>query len=310
MSPKPEKRAGDSFLQISSENVPSFSLLKEFLKHPENLTYHTQILQNAVDFFKQIDGVEAIFVLGSLAKDQADIYSDIDLFVIFEDSEKKAQIRNHFLTAKDQIGTLLHMYSSHGHKDDLILYYQPFIKLEIGFRGVHEVMGKWKMGAQAKLVFDRHAIGKEILESASDVSFQFSRYEKEVKNMAMALPSFCFIIAGYVMRGEIITTIDFVAWIRRNLLRISGFLLGLWDEGTRRAELRFPEEVIEYYHQSRFEKIEEVWACLDSFLDWYSHWLVPKFEERGIIHAQAEVTLLRKIIEIHRLKYKEINEIR
>jgi hypothetical protein len=100
-----------------------------------------------------------------------------------------------------------------------------------------------------------------------------------------------------MIRGEHITAIDFAAWIRRLLLRVSGFLLGMWDEGTRKAELRFPRELINYYHHCKIGKIEDMWQCLDVFLEWFSEWLVPRFDKSGIINAKDEVKLIRAILK-------------
>jgi len=104
-----------------------------------------------------------------------------------------------------------------------------------------------------------------------------------------------------MLRGEDVTIIDFVAWIRRKMLRISGFLLGMWDEGTRRAEQRFPKGLIQYYERCKIKEMEGVWDCLMVFLEWYSDWMVPKLEEHEIVHAGPEVSGIKSAI----IKLKE-----
>ncbi|MBD3226992.1 MAG: hypothetical protein GF329_02300 [Candidatus Lokiarchaeota archaeon] len=156
---------------------------------------------------------------------------------------------------------------------------------------------EWRIGKRASLLYDKEGLGKKSIEKSKSLTFKIEDHLDEVRNVALELPSFCFLIAGYIKRGEYITTIDFIAWIRRKLLRISGFLLGIRDEGTRRAEQRFPEELIEYYNRCRVKKNDEIWGCLMVFLEWFSQWLVPKFEDKNIIHANQEVPVIKSAIE-------------
>ena len=53
------------------------------------------------------------------------------------------------------------------------------------------------------------------------------------------------------------------------MLRVCGWLFGLYDEGPRRAEQRFPEDVLDYYNKSRVKTVDEIWNGLQILLDWY-----------------------------------------
>jgi hypothetical protein len=70
----------------------------------------------------------------------------------------------------------------------------------------------------------------------------------------------------------------------------------MWDEGTRRAELRYPKKILDYYHQCQVNEVNDIWKSLDNILDWYSNWLVPKFELYDIPHANNEVPLIKSIL--------------
>ncbi|MBD3343272.1 MAG: hypothetical protein GF353_29520 [Candidatus Lokiarchaeota archaeon] len=155
----------------------------------------------------------------------------------------------------------------------------------------------WRVGQKSKLLFDRENWGNIALEKAKKISFRFESYEFEVENFAIALPGLCYIVAGYLVRKEYITSMDFVAWIRRNMMRISGFLLDIWDEGTRRAEKRFPDKINRYYRTIKIDSIEDLWKSLDVILEWFSVFIVPRLEERGIPHALKEVAPIKATIK-------------
>jgi predicted nucleotidyltransferase len=281
---------------ISPENIPNSDEIKIFLKNFKNLSYHDDIIKKALNIAKNIKGVDAVFLLGSLADDTADIFSDIDFFIMYEKEDLKEQIFKEFLKELDKLGPIIHISGSSANPYDIIIYIKPYIKFELALRSFKSMKKKWKIAEKAKLVFDRKGLGKKAIKKAEKISFSMKKYEREIQNLALGLPSFCYIIGGYMIRGEHVTSIDFVAWIRRLMLRVSGFLLGMWDEGTRRAELRFPTELIDYYHKCKIGNVEEIWQCLQHFLAWFSEWLVPRFEEQHIIHANEEVKMIKKIL--------------
>ena len=82
------------------------------------------------------------------------------------------------------------------------------------------------------------------------------------------------------------------------MLRVCGWLFGLHDEGPRRAEQRFPEDVLDYYNKSRVKTVDEIWNRLQILLDWYEEWLVPKFDKLNIPHSQIQVAQMRDILQL------------
>ncbi|TFG28753.1 MAG: hypothetical protein EU532_04610 [Promethearchaeota archaeon] len=288
---------------IYFQNIPEMDEIDDFFNTIEDLQYHQKIITNGLEMMKDISEIEAVFLMGSLALEIGDIFSDIDFYLMYKKVDDIEKIKSKIFSRINKVGSIIHIFNSNANPKDIILYFRPYVKLELAFRTFETISNKWKIANSSKLLFDRNGLGKEAIKTAKKISFNLNRYEREIKNIAIALPSFCYNIAGYMIRGEFITSIDFVAWIRRVLMRISGFLLGMWDEGTRKAEKRFPEELINYYHLCRVKELDEIWQCLEVFLTWYSNWLVPKFEERKIPHALAEVELIRKILSKLRKKY-------
>ncbi|MFO7797546.1 MAG: hypothetical protein ACQERB_06200 [Promethearchaeati archaeon] len=288
---------------INLKNIPSSEEMEEFLSDLNNTNFHRNIIQNALKISKKISDVEAAYLLGSLSEGSGDIFSDIDFYLMYEDGGDYKKIQESFLSMIDELGDIIHIFQSNAKKNSSIIYLKPFIKFELVIEKVSKLSNEWRVQERGSLLYDKRGLGKEIIQKSKRIEFNIENHLDEIRNIALDLPSFCFLIAGYMIRGEYITTIDFIAWIRRKLLRISGFLLNIKDEGTRRAEERFPKELINYYNKCRVKSNEEIWECLKIFLRWYSEWLVPKFEKKNIIHANQEIPIIESAIEKLRDSY-------
>jgi len=281
---------------INPDNIPSIEEMSQFLTNLEDISYHESIVSKALKISKAIPEVEAVFLFGSLSMGNADIFSDIDFYLLHEDKIDYKDIMDSFLAEVNTLGDIIHIFQSNAKKNSIIIYLKPFIKFELVVESYSTLCTEWRLAKRARLIYDKIGLGEKAIKESKREEFSLEPHLDEIRNLALDLPSFCFLISGYMMRGEYITIIDFVAWIRRKLLRISGFMLGLWEEGTRRAEQRFPTELIRYFERCKVKDIDDVWDCLLVFLEWYSDWLVPKFEEHNIIHANQEVSIIKSAI--------------
>lgn len=291
-------------LMINQENVPKFKEIKPALLEYKNIKLHKQLFENALLICKSIPKVEAIFLIGSIADGSADFFSDIDFYVMCNLNKEIKEIQDKILDKINELGSIIHVYRSNAKPNDVIIYFKPFIKFELVIQTGSDLSRKWKLAVSSKLLFDRNGYGQKILNDTKKLTFNIEDHINEVSNLALGIPSFCLIIAGYLIRGEFITSIDFLSWIRRKMLRISGFLLGIWDEGTRRAEQRFPKELVAYYNSLGIGLNEEMWENLRNILDWYANWMIPRFKSYGIINAESEVRVIREVIDFLEEKHK------
>ena len=295
-------------LTVFPKNIPELKEMKIVLENYHDLHYHENIYKNALQIITSISQVEAVFILGSIANGTADFFSDIDFYVMCIEEEDIKTIQDQILSKLNQIGPIIHIYQSNAKPNDLIIYFKPFIKFELVIDTNKNLSNNWKLGNSSKTLFDRNGLGKRTLQDAQKLNFNFLDHINEITNLAIELPSFCYIICGYLMRGEYVTSIDFISWIRRKMLRVSGFLLGIRDEGTRRAEERFPPELIDYYSNLLVSNFDEIWDKLHIILTWYSDWMVSFFNENNIKHAEKEVVLIRNIINILKIRHERLKE--
>jgi predicted nucleotidyltransferase len=286
-----------NFQKVYPQNIPAKNEIQAFLANFNALSNHQKIIQKALKIAKSLPQIEAVLLLGSLAIGRADIFSDIDFYIVIKEKNHLEQIKQHFLHNLNEIGAPIHVFESNAYPNSSIIYFKPFVKFELVIEDYNKLVKNWRVGRVVELLFDRNGLGARAIQTAKKIKFDLKKYQNEIKNVAIELPSFCYNIAGYILRGEYITSIDFIAWIRRLLLRICGFFLEVWDEGTRRAELRFPEEVINYYYRCQLKEKDDIWLVLHSILDWYSNWLVPRFELHEINHANEEIPIIRYILK-------------
>jgi hypothetical protein len=140
-------------------------------------------------------------------------------------------------------------------------------------------------------------MGAQIQSEISEKKFDIQNHMIPLQTMAYSVPTWCYIIAGMVVRGEHVTALNYLNWVRDEMLKCTSWLLNQWDEGPRRAESRFPEEVLGYYHSSFVSKIENAWHSLDMFLHWYENWMGPRFKDLELSNSISQVDTMRFVLE-------------
>jgi len=281
---------------VFKENFPSKEEVATFLEDTTCMNWHEAIIEKAIAVASSIPEVETILLKGSLAKGEGHIFSDIDFLILhIGDDSTTARIRKQIMKKLSDIGDVIHFFFSTVDNETPIIYFKPWVKFELAIGLVENAKNRWKHSF-AKILYDRNGLGDAVVEQASKVTFDLGDHVLQISNLAIALPSFVYIVAGFVVRGEHITAIDGLDYVRNEMLAVNGLLLGLWDEGPRRAEKRFPEKVLYYYSRTRVAEVSDVWLALGYLLDWYEDWLIPRFEQLEIPHAKHEIPTLKLML--------------
>ncbi|MGY5860939.1 MAG: nucleotidyltransferase domain-containing protein [Candidatus Thorarchaeota archaeon] len=281
---------------VFKKNFPSKEEVAAFLEDTTCMDWHDAIIEKAIEVVSSIPEVEVILLKGSLAKGEGDIFSDIDFLILhIGDDSTTTRIRKAIMKKLSDIGDVIHYFFSTVDQETPIVYFKPWVKFELAISLVENAKNRWAHSF-AKILYDRNGLGDAVVEQASKVTFDMSDHVLRISNLAIALPSFVYIVAGFVVRGEYITAIDGLDYVRNEMLTVNGLLLGLWDEGPRRAGKRFPEKVLYYYNRTRVAEVSEVWLALGYLLDWYEDWLIPRFEQLEIPHARHEIPTLKLML--------------
>ncbi|MGY5874722.1 MAG: hypothetical protein RTU30_03155 [Candidatus Thorarchaeota archaeon] len=278
------------------ERYPSAEELKEFLSDIKSKAYHEDIIRKVTENIQDLPEIECILLMGSLGKRGGDIFSDIDFVVIHQGGTDESRIlRKKIVERIEETCQVLYSYSTGYQNLDDIIFMHPLVKFELNIRTVEISMRDWKCG-ETEILFDRKGLGKQIQDETKKIAFKIEKVLPWLGNSAINLPTMFYLASAFVIRGEYVTAMDGYDWIRSELLRVSGWLLGQWDEGPRRAEMRFPPEVLSFYWDSRVMKPDEILHTLPILMDWYEKWMIPRFEELEISHSGYQIKELREII--------------
>jgi len=288
--------------EMKLDSIPSIEEFREFLNDVTVTDWHHALVNNALEVVKGFPEAEGAILKGSLGRGRGDVFSDID-FVILHDGEPSdsAGISRRFMNELDRIGEMIHFFTSTAFHEDKIIYFRPFVKFELNVRTCRQAEGDWS-SSLGEILYDRRGRLKEVVAAASEVKFSVDNVMDTFRDRAIQIPTFCYITAGFIVRGENATALNALNWIRNDMLRLSGWILGQWDEGPRRAEERFPEEVLDFYMQSTAKTVEEIWDGIKVLLAWYENWLIPRFEELSLTHALVQVEPMKQALRILKIK--------
>ena len=282
--------------------LPSFDVFESLLGDTSTTAFHEEVIARATNIAKQLDDVEGVLLTGSLGKGEGDVFSDIDFQILHEGApEQSVAILDLFMSRLDEVGNMIHFFPSTASSADCIIYLEPFVKFELSVRTLENASRSWKT-PMAKILFDKRGLVRKAIKSADSVTFSLEKHMPTIRGRAVAIPAFCYITGGHIVRGEHITALDGVNWMRNDMLVLSGWLLGKWDEGPRRAESRFPQEVLDYYMLSSIAHVDEIWRSLSVLLDWYYDWMIPHFENLSIPHSASQVKQMRKVLDLLKQK--------
>ncbi|MHA2089592.1 MAG: nucleotidyltransferase domain-containing protein [Candidatus Kariarchaeaceae archaeon] len=288
---------------VSPDKFPSSEEISHFLSDVSTTKYHRTIVDRALKVAKEIPEIEAVFLTGSLGKDEGDLFSDIDFYVVIQDPEAKLKIKSHFLQNITRVGELIHLFFSTYNMDDFIIYFKPFVKFELGIHSYEQISKSWNL-KNAKLLYDRNGLGVQAVETSRQIDFDIKDHETLLQNVAIALPSFCYIVAGFIVRGEHITALSTCNEVRSYMLQVSQLVLKIFYEGPRRAESRLPEEILQYFHKTQVKNVEGIWSALDIYLDWFSTWFIPRVERLFEKTALNEVDPMKMMLSILKVGYE------
>lgn len=282
--------------------LPPLKDFEKFLKDVKSTNYHYELIERALEVAKSIDEVEGVLLKGSLGKGEGDIFSDIDFQILHNDEPEDSDlIKSKFMKHLSEVGNVIQFFPSTAFAEDSIIYFHPFVKFELSVGTCRGATCKWRIGA-AKILFDRNGLVHNTVEQSKTIPLEFDTVLPIIQGRAIALPVFTYITAGFVVRGEYIAAVEAVDWIAEEMLRISGWLVGIRDEGPRRAEKRFPKEVLSYFHSTRVKDTPEVWNSLEVILDWYEKWMIEKLDEHNIPHSAHQVPRMRQVLKLLKSK--------
>lgn len=209
------------------------------LQSLDHLPEHRVLLERAVGYFRDDDRVVGLILGGSLAKGIADLYSDIDLYLITRDGAFAA-LFDERETAALALGTPMFRFTMNpipGGSWDYIVTYPGPVKLDLMYYRESETVPapKW---AGCVVFKDASDLIDDVLIRSRDLAPPPPTSEVLLE-LDQWFWTFCWYVFGKVMRGELWEALDGIHTIRSDaLLPMLDWTFGRPHEGFRRLEIK------------------------------------------------------------------------
>lgn len=174
--------------------------------------YRENLLHNALEDLTQDPDVQAIYLSGSLARQNHDRYSDIDLHTIVTDAKKADFIRNKCVRAR-RWGDVLFHEGNNPLAPVVVSHYSGFVKVDSWYHTADEVEASiWLK--EASVLYDPHFLISQAIKASSLMKYELEKEEVEFWRGKI----FAFVHETYraVMRKETLyakSNLDRVAWL-------------------------------------------------------------------------------------------------
>jgi predicted nucleotidyltransferase len=218
------------------DNVPGIDLLPA----------HCALLERAVDHFRNDGRATAGILGGSLARNIADFYSDIDLYVVARDGFFDAVFDERDAAAL-ALGSPLSRFTVDaipGSSRDYIITYPGPVKLDLMYHRESEIVPapKWDGCVALK---DASGLIEDVLVRSRNLAPPTPTSE-ELLELDQNFWTLCWYVFGKIVRGELWEALDGIHTIKRDaFLPMRDWTAGRPHEGYRRLETKLDPEMAE-----------------------------------------------------------------
>ncbi|MGO9455153.1 MAG: aminoglycoside 6-adenylyltransferase [Candidatus Binataceae bacterium] len=212
------------------------------------LPEHRRLITRAVERFAADNRVAGILLGGSLATGTPDFFSDIDLYIVVEDSHYESLFAERDAIV-DSIGRVLFRYLGdhmpHG-DHQVIVWYEGPVHTDLIFQKRSETQPHWKWRKSAVLKDSDGSMARLKLASA-DLSPPAADWE-QLRILNQKFWGWVAYTFGKIARGELWEAFDNLPWIRNEaLLVMLAWVQQAPFEGHRRLERKLDGRLAEMF---------------------------------------------------------------
>ncbi len=219
--------------------------LRERLEH---LPAHRRITLDALELLGQDERVKGLYLSGSLACGRPDMYSDVDINILVDATNRERVIQDH-TKLYQQVGKLITLYSAihMGDPNQMIAFYEEIIPIHVDYQ--------YRI-AENLALNRRHKDIAIILDNDGNLADWKARCEQcppdklpiaeKLQFLEDRFCGWCWYTDSKIERGELWEARECIDYFRNNVVIVLAYLrLGLPYEGSRRLEQKFPQEIID-----------------------------------------------------------------
>ena len=213
-----------------------------------------QLLKSASNDLKKDPNVMGIYLAGSLAKANDDLYSDIDLHIVVT-SESLSRFVDRKRERPKRWGKVLFYEDVNPVRPVVVVHFEPFVKVDTWYHIAEEIKPSlWLSGCKA--IYDPNSIIQSVLDRSEKLEYQVTPSEVELwRGKVLA---YIHEVYRSVMRGELyyaVSTLDSFRWqIARGWHMEMGKRVdsgwGVWSkiEGTRSSLMEWQNSLLKSWY--------------------------------------------------------------
>lgn len=208
---------GESMILEGKRNYRNELLCLEFkdrhLKRDDSLPKHQEVLlQNALKDLMADANVLAIYLAGSLAKQNFDNYSDIDLHTIVK-PEKRTEFIEEKCVRAEKWGNVLFHENANPRGPVVVTNYDCFVKVDSWYHAPDEIIPSiWLKGVE--VLYDPNCLLSPIIKASSEITYEISTDDVEFwkgKILAFAHETYRAVMRKEMLHAEF--NLDRLRWL-------------------------------------------------------------------------------------------------
>lgn len=180
-----------------------------------------QLLERTTAYFTQRPDVVGIALLGSLAAESADAYSDIDLYVIATPDEQSRLVAER-LEMPSQWGDLLFNEWLDG-TFHCISHFRPFFKIDVWYLSTEMLQPSPWLKLPVKILLDRTGSVRDIVERSSRLPFP-PLADAEVSRILSKALAGAHEVVRRLRRGELFFAQTLLGELRFHMVRLEDWI--------------------------------------------------------------------------------------
>ena len=212
----------------------------------EQFPAHKKIAERISDLLQQDERVLGIYVSGSFAYGQPDMYSDLDFYILVP-LELREQIKKDHETLRGQVGDIVSDFpATHlGDPNQFITFYQDSYPIHVDYQyRVKDELAPRKIDKDVLILLDRSGELQEWKDKCASVEESYSPTQEQLQYLEDRFWAWCIYTDSKIKRGELWAARDAIEYMRNNvLIRLVYYIHSLRSEGNRRIETKFPKEI-------------------------------------------------------------------
>lgn len=248
---------------------------------------HRNFIGKSLDVFKEDNRLIGVAAAGSYIRKEMDEFSDVDLVIVVK-PESYEQIMSERFEIANKLGNLLSVFTGEhvGEPRLLIcLYDEPLIHVDLKFVSLDDVAHRVE---EFEILWERDGL----------VTEKFKEEEAKFPSPSLQWIEDRFWVwihygAGKLGRGEIFETIEFISYLRQNV--IGPLILmhkGRQPRGLRKIEMDAPEYLEKLQRTIATYDKKSCYQAIKVIVDLYKELRdVHKFEG-FVVNSRAEVVVL------------------